>query len=281
MKIKVTADSTCDLSKELVEQYDIGIIPLYIVKGDQSLRDGIDIVPEDIYQYVESGAGVCHTTAINVAEYAEIFAAYRQTYDAVVHLNISSEFSACYQNAVLAAQELDNVYVVDSRNLSTGMGGLVLDAAILAQEGMDPADIQAEINRRAKLVEASFVINTLKYLHKGGRCSTVAALGANILNLKPCIEVIDGKMEVGKKYRGNIKNVLMQYVKDRLVGRDDIDYRRIFVTSTMEDPAIVQQVKELVESLGSFQEILVTRAGCTVSNHCGPNTLGILFHRKG
>lgn len=278
MNIKITADSTCDLPKDLIEKYDIGIVPLYIVKGDSSLKDGVEINPQDIFEYVESGTGICHTAAVNVLDYLERFSAYLKDYDAVIHINISSDFSACNQNANIAASELQNVYVVDSRNLSSGSGHLVLDASHMASAGMAPAEIVERLKEHAKLVEASFVIDTLKYLYKGGRCSGIAALGANVLKLKPCIEVVDGKMEVGKKYRGNMDKIILQYISDRLNDRDDIDARRIFITHTSVSDAILSQVREVLKD--KFEEIIESDAGCTISNHCGPGTLGILFYRK-
>lgn len=281
MKIKITCDSTCDLSPELVKKYDITVIPLYVIKGEKSLRDGIDIVPEDIYGYVESGAGVCHTAAVNAAEYYDIFQNVLKDCDAVIHINISSEFSACYANACFAAEKLGNVYVVDSRNLSTGSGHLALDAAILAATGEYTAqEIKDILDEEQKKLEVSFVVDTLYYLHKGGRCSGVAKLGANLLSLKPCIEVIDGKMSVGKKYRGKLEKVLVQYVRERLENRDDLDSKRIFVTTTGVPEQTLQKVHETIEEYGNFEEIIDTRAGCTIANHCGPQCLGILFFRK-
>lgn len=280
MRIKISADSTCDLSKELVEKYDIGIIPLYVVKGGQSLKDGLEISPGDIFEYVDSGAGICTTAAVNYADYHEKFSGWLAEYDAVIHVDISSEMSACYQTACLVAEELGNVYVVDSRNLSTGSGHLVVDAAELAARGYAPLDIKAELERRADKVEASFVIDTLKYLHKGGRCSAVAAMGANLLNLKPCIEVRDGEMGVAKKYRGHLGKCLESYVADKLAGRDDLDHRRIFITHSRMDRAIVNKVIEQVRQTGPWEEIHETDAGCTVSNHCGPGTLGVLYYTK-
>ena len=197
MRIKISADSTCDLSPELIETYNIGITPLYIEKGGQNCRDGMDITPQEIFDYVRSGKGVCRTAAVNVDDYTAFFKKCRENYDAVIHFNISSDFSSCYQNACTAAAEFENVYVVDSRNLSTGIALLVLDAAERAEKGEDPKEIAALMRETAKKVEASFVIDTLFYLQKGGRCSTLAALGANLLKLKPCIEVKDGKMGVG------------------------------------------------------------------------------------
>lgn len=280
MKIKISADSTCDLSEELVEKYDIGIIPLYIVRGGHSLRDGLEISPEDIFNYVDSGAGVCSTAAVNYNDYYEKFSGWLKEYDAVVHIDISSDMSACYQTARLVAGELGNVHVVDSRNLSTASGHLVLDAAELAQAGIAPLDIKAELERRGDRIEASFVIDTLKYLHKGGRCSAVAALGANLLNLKPCIEVHEGKMGVAKKYRGSLEKCITAYINDKLTDRDDLDYRRIFVTHSRMDQDLVDRMVELVKSTGPWEEVYETVAGCTISNHCGPGTLGVLYYTK-
>ena len=279
MKIKISCDSTSDLPPELAERYDIGVVPLIIMRGDESLRDGIDVTPQDIYDYVDSGRGVCITGAVNVEEYASHFREYLDRHDAVVHINISSGFSACCQNAEIAAADVGNVYVVDSMNLSTGSAHLVLDAVRLAAEGVSAPEIKAELDRRAPLVEASFVIDTLKYLHKGGRCSALAALGANVLRLRPCIEVKRGKMDVGKKYRGALEKCVAAYVKDRLSGRDDIDYRRIFITHTAIAPNIVDDVRRIIAESGPFEEVIETMTNCTVANHCGPGTLGVLFYR--
>ncbi len=280
-KVKITADSTCDLSPELLQKYDITICPLYIVKDGQSLRDGVDIQPQDIYDYVEQTGNVTKTAALPAADYADFFRPFVEDGYEVVHINISSGFSSCHQNACLAAEELGNVYPVDSLNLSTGSGLSVIEAAVLAKEGKSGAEIRDYLNREViPKVEASFVIDTLKYLHKGGRCSSVAALGANLLKLKPCIEVADGKMHVGKKYRGPLVKCIEQYVTDRLKDRTDINRSRIFITHTDCPQEIVDAVYRKVKENGDFAEILETTAGCTVSNHCGPGTLGVLFIRK-
>lgn len=280
MRIKISSDSVCDLTKEQLEKYDIGIVPLPIIKNDVTYKDGVDIMPEDIFAYVESGKGVCHTSAINVADYQEAFGRFVDTYDAIVHITLSSGISSCYQNAVIAAADFKNVYIVDSLNLSTGCGHLVLDAALMAEQGMSAEEIVKRLEELKPKVEASFVIDTLLYLWKGGRCSGVAALGANVLKLKPCIEVKNGKMEVGKKYRGNFEKVIIQYVTDRLKDRDDIDYKRIFVTHPIVPLEIVDNVVKAIKSLGPFEEVIVTRAGGTISTHCGPVCLGVLFYRK-
>jgi len=281
MRIKITADSTCDLPDDIVNRYNIDIIPLYIIKDEKAYKDRLEITVEDVFNYVESGAGMTRSNAVNVFEYQQVFSKWQEDFDAIIHIGLSSHFSACIQNARLAAEDFDNVYVVDSFNLSTGSGHVVLDAAIMAERGMAPGLIIEELERIIPLVEASFVIGTLKYLHKGGRCSSLAALGANLLKLNPCIEVIDGKMDVGKKYRGGFDKVILQYVEDKLSGRDDIDDRRIFVTypPTIEGE-LIERIVEKVKSLRNFDEIICCEAGCVISNHCGPICVGVLFYRK-
>ena len=280
MRIKITSDSTCDLSPELIEKYDIEILPLSVNICGKDFRDGVDAKPDDIYAHVSAGGNLPSTAAVNPAEYAELFAEYAAKYDAVIHINISAEFSSCHQNAKLAAAEFDNVYVVDSRNLSTGHGLLVLRAADLALQGGDAAAIAEQMRQDAEKVDASFILDQLEYLKKGGRCSTVAALGANLLKLKPCIEVKDGKMGVGKKYRGAFEKCLAEYIRDRIAGRDDLDLDRVFVTHSGIPENQIKLAMELVPELQSFKEVLLTRAGCTVSSHCGPGTIGVLFVRK-
>ena len=280
MNIKITADSTCDLTQELLEKYDIRTIPLHVINAEnEDYLDGVNITPKDIFEYVDRTGNTFRTAALNIEELETVFKEELATHDAVIHFSISSDFSACYQNACIAS-EVGNVYVIDSRNLSTGGGLLILAGAEMAQSGMDAADIKAALDAKKEKVEASFVIDTLKYLHKGGRCSALVALGANVLSLKPCIEVKDGKMGVGKKYRGSFEKSIKNYVKDRLSNRDDIDYSRVFITHCECSDEVVASVRSLVEELGQFKEILHTNAGCTVSNHCGPNCLGVLFCRK-
>ena len=281
MNIKITADSTCDLPAGIIEKYGISIIPLHIIKGEESFKDGVEITPKDIFAYVDSGAGTCGTACVNISEYHDCFEEYLKDHDAIVHIALSSELSSSCQNAMTAAADFDNVYVVDSRNLSTGSGHLVMDAAKLAASGMDASEIAQKLSENAPLLEVSFIIDSLKYLHKGGRCSALAALGANVLKLKPCIEVSDGKMDVGKKYRGSFDKVIVQYVHDRLAGRTDIDPRRIFITYTTEVPEnVIAAVRDEVCACQSFDEICYSSAGCTISNHCGTVSLGILFFRK-
>ena len=280
MKVKITADSTCDLSRALVERYQIGITPLTVSLGEKSYRDGEDMSPEDIYSYVKSTGSLPKSSAVNIGEYDQFFRRWTQEGWAVVHIGLGSKFSSSCQNAAIAAQEFDNVFVVDSQNLSTGQGLLVLRAAELAQQGYDAETISRRCAEDAAKVEASFVIDSLDYLYKGGRCSALAAFGANVFHIKPCIEVRDGVMEPGKKYRGPIERVILQYVADRLSGREDIDTGRIFITHTRCAPECVRRTEELIRQLvPDFAEILETTAGSTITTHCGPNTLGILFFR--
>jgi len=281
MKVHVSSDSTCDLSGALIEKYGIGITPLYIVMGENSLKDGLECTPADIFAAVERTGQLCSTAAVSVADYTDYFGEKLKEYDELVHFTISSEMSACYQNACLAAEEFaGRVFVVDSRNLSTGIGHLVLCAAELAAEGKSGAEIKAAVDEKKAKLNVSFVLETLNYIHKGGRCSAVAALGANLLGLKPCIEVRDGKMGVGKKYRGSLKKALSAYVRDRLADTETLDLSRIFVTHSAADDGIAQEVASLVKELAPFEEVLITTAGSTISNHCGPNCLGILYYNK-
>ena len=280
MKIKISSDSTCDLSKEYVEAHNVGILPLVVVKDGESFRDGVDITPEVIFAHVNGGGALCSTSAANVNDYMELFEEYKKEYDAVIHLNIGSGFSSSHQNARLAAEDFENVYVVDSMNLSTGHGLVVVEAVKMAEAGMEPEKIYEALNDLAPRVEASFVLDRLHYMVKGGRCSAVAALGASLLQLKPCIEVVDGKMGVCKKYRGSYEKALGNYVKDRLKDRDDIEMERIFVTHTETPQEVVESVKVAVKEYKNFEIMEETVAGCTVSCHCGPNTLGVLFIRK-
>jgi DegV family protein with EDD domain len=280
MKIKIISDSTCDLSQELVEKYDISIIPLTVIKDGQNFRDSVDITTADIFAHVAGGGSLCSTAALNIEEYTDVFSRYAGLYDGVIHINISSGFSSCYQNARLAAEEFDNVRVIDSKNLSTGQGLVVIRACELAQTCETLDELVEKLEEIIPKVEASFLLDRLEYMVKGGRCSSVAALGANLLGLKPCIEVKDGKMSVVKKYRGSFSKCLSTYVKDRLSNRDDLNRDHLFVTRTPVTDECFHAVEEAVKEYADFENIYWTEAGCTVSCHCGPGTLGVLFIRK-
>lgn len=277
-KIVISADSTCDLSPELIERYNIKIIPLLVRLGDNEFKDGITVHPTDIFKFVAETGNLPKTAALSIGDYVEFFKELRKEYDEIIHINISAEFSSCFNNATLAAQEVGGVYAVDSRNLSTGSGHIVLSAAALAEEGkLTAAEIAEEMNKLTPKIDASFVINNIDYLYKGGRCSGVAAVGANLLKLKPLIEVKDGKMGMAGKYRGNYKDVIKKYVNDRLSKPDaNIKKDHIFITSTCTDNVLPDIAQAEVEKYG-FKNITRTTAGCTITCHCGPDTLGILY----
>lgn len=280
MNIKILSDSTCDLPQEVLEKYNITMIPLSVIKDGKSFTDGVDITPEAIFSHVANGGDLCSTAAVNIGEYEDYFNKYASDYDGVIHINISAEFSSCHQNARLASENFENVRVIDSRNLSTGQGLVVLKACELAKEYEDLDTIAELLNEYTQKVEASFLLDRLDYMVKGGRCSAAAALGANLLNLKPCIEVKNGKMGVVKKYRGNYSKCLASYVKDRLANRDDLDRGTLFVTHTPVTEECFQAVEQAVAQYNDFQTTYWNEAGCTVSCHCGPGTLGVLFVRK-
>ena len=280
MKIKIISDSTCDLPKELLEKHDISIVPLTVIKEDEAFSDGVTITTDEIFAHVAAGGNLCSTAAVNVLDYQEKFAEFADQYDAVIHINISSELSSSYQNAALAASEFDNVVAIDSRNLSTGQGLVVMKACELAETATSLDEIKAKLIDYTAKVESSFLIDRLDYMVKGGRCSMVAALGANLLGLKPCIEVKDGKLSVVKKYRGNYAKSLASYVKDRLANRDDLDRKHLFVTHTPVSEECKSAVAEAVKEYADFENIYWATAGCTISCHCGPGTLGVLFAKK-
>ena len=280
MKIKITSDSTCDLSPVQLQENDISILGLVVNKGGKAFTDGVDIQPDDIYAHVAAGGDLCSTAALNPSDYMEFFSHFAEDYDAIIHVNISTGFSSCHQNACLAAAEMENVYVIDSLNLSTGHGLVVLEAVKLAREGKTPEEIVACLNAMRDTVRASFVLEQLEYMKKGGRCSAVTVLGANLLKLKPCIEVKDGKMGVATKYRGSMEKCLKDYITDRLQNMENIRDDLIFITHSGMDQALIDLAVAEVEAKGYFKNIVVTRAGCTVSCHCGPGTLGILFVEK-
>ena len=280
MNIKITADSTCDLSPAQVAELDITLARLTIIKNGEAYLDGETIFPADIFAHVAAGGDLCSTTAFNVGEYEDLFSKLSSEYDGVIHISLGSGFSSSYQNACLAAEEYPNVRVIDSMNLSTGQGHVVLEACRLAKTCENLDEIVEKLNDYASRVEASFVLDQLKYMVKGGRCSSVAALGANLLGLKPCIEVKNGKMGVVKKYRGSYSKCLSAYVKDRLADRDDIIRNELFLTYSPVDDECLTAVKTAIEEHGHFEHVYETTAGCTVSCHCGPGTLGVLFVRK-
>lgn len=278
--VHISADSTVDLSPELVERFGITVLPMLVTLDGDTRLDGIEVVPQDLFAYTQKTGQLAKTAAQSSAYYIDRFRELTQDGGAVIHFTISASMSSAYNFACLAAEEFENVYVVDSMNLSTGIALLVLKAAEMAADGADAETIVNTVNGLRTKVDASFVVDTLEFLHKGGRCSTIAMLGANVLKLKPCIQVKEGAMDVGKKYRGRMDAVLREYVADALHDPDDIDLSRIFVTHTCGDDPLVGEIVKLVRGTLPFREVLTTSAGCTVSAHCGPGTLGVLFIRK-
>lgn len=278
--IKITTDSTCDLPVSLLERHNITVIPLGIVKAGRLYRDGVDIRTADIAAHVDAGGDITTTNAVNIADYEDLFQAETARYDAVIHINIGMGFSCCYQNAKLAAESVPEVYVVDSGNLTVGHGLMVLAAAEAAEAGKSAAEILTLLEDMVPRVETSFVLDRLDYMKKGGRCSAVTALGANLLKLHPCVDVIGGRMSVTKKYRGSMEKVLREYVRERLSNRRDIDRRRGFLVDTCRTPGLTEAARQAVLESGCFDELLESKAGCTIFSHCGPDTLGLVFLRK-
>ena len=279
-KVIIASDSTSDLSPELIARYDVKITPLAVNLGENQYLDGVNVDPDMIYQHYEKTGELPKTSAPNIGDLEEFFKTHTADGNDLVFFTISSAMSSTYQNATIAAEAFENVFIVDTKNLSTGGGLLVVSAAEMAAQGKNGKEIADACKTLRDQVDASFVIDNLEFLHKGGRCSAVAAFGANLLQLKPCIVVHEGKMSVGKKYRGKFAMTLEKYIADRIGDGSDIELDRIFVTHAGCDEAIVTQCVEQVRAAAPFDEVFVTRAGCTISSHCGRNTLGVLFIRK-
>jgi len=279
-KIRITCDSTCDLPKELYEQCGAQVVALGVSLGDDFRHDGEDLCPEELFAYVAASGQLPKTSAISIAEYEDVFRRLTEDGSHVIHINLSSTLSSSHQNAYLAAEEVGNVTVIDSRSLSSGSGHLVMLASELARAGKSHEEIAVSLNEAKTRLDVSFVLQTLEYLHKGGRCSGIAAFGANLLKLRPEIQVKDGSMEVGRKYRGNAEKSILDYIRGRLEGRTDIQYDRIFMTHSGVDRAVLDKARALIGELQPFSEIIETTAGATISSHCGPGCFGVLFFKK-
>lgn len=279
-KIIIASDSTTDLSPELIERYGIKILPLKLTLGEDVYSDGVDIDADKIYDFNKKTGLLPKTTASNIGEYTDFFTELTKDGDSVIMFSLSGEMSSTLNNARVAASDFENVFVVDTRNLSTGGGLLVLAACDMVKEGLSAEEIVKNCEKLAPNVDASFVLDNLEYIYKGGRCSAVSVLGANLLKLKPLIEVKNGVMGVGKKYRGKYGDVLKEYVNERIADIESIDKTRVFITHSGVDEEICRSIIDIVKEKNYFDEVLFTRAGCTISSHCGPNTLGILFVRK-
>ena len=276
-RVIITADSTCDLSPELLERFEVKTIPLTILLGEESFYDGNGFTPADMYRRYHEDGTLPKTSAPSVQQFLDFFRPFVEAGCDVVHLDISSELSSSFSTACIAAEELGGVYPVDSRMLSTGVGLLVIEAAECRDRGMTAAEIAAHVASLTDKVDTSFVLDTLEFMWKGGRCSSVAALGANLLHLKPALEMSGGKLGVYKKYRGGIKAVYRQYITERLAGKS-VRPGHVFITNSGEiDESVLQELEALVRSLIEVKEIHHTTAGCTIASHCGPKTLGVLF----
>lgn len=278
--LKIFADSTCDLSRELIERYDLTIVPLHIHLGEKAFEDGINITPDEIYDWSNANNATPKTSAVSLAHMEELFASCKEAGDEIICFTISDDMSSTGQVMRLAAESVDyadKIHVVNSANLSTGNGLLVIEAAEMAKAGKSAEEILAHIEAIKPQVRASFVVDTLTFLHRGGRCSSVAALAGGVLKLHPRIVVEEGKMHAGKKYRGNMSSVILTYAKDMEEDLKNARTKHVFITHSGCDQAVLDSVKNYLEGLNVFEEIHITRAGGVISSHCGPGTLGVLF----
>ncbi len=279
-KVIISTDSPADLPAALVEKYSVAICPLHIILNGEDKLDGVNITPDDLLDNYKQNKTLPSTSAIPVGEYTDKFAKLTADGSSVVHISLSSGVSSSHRNAVIAAEDFENVYVVDSMLLTTAMSVLVIKAAHMAESGMEAPEIVKELEVLRDNVDISFVLDNLEFLAKGGRCSAVAALGANILGIRPSLEMRDSKLGVCKKYRGKIDKVQLQYMNERIESMGETDREIAFLTySSMEDEQL-SVLKNAVEATGKFDEVYVARAGCTITAHCGPNCVGIIALRK-
>lgn len=280
MSVKIIADSTCDLSKDLLEKYDISVLPLHIVLGDKEYKDGLEISPDEIYEWSNANKVAPKTSAAAISDTIDIYSKYLKSYDEIICFSISGQMSTTVNVMRMAAEELDaedTIHIIDSENLSTGGGLLVIEAAIMAKEGKSGIEIVEAINELKPFVRASFIVDTLAFLHRGGRCSGVAALAGGALKLHPKIVVENGGMKPDKKYRGKMNSAILSYVKDLEPQLKNAKTDRVFITHSGCEKEIIDSIYQYLEELGLFKEILITRAGGVISSHCGPGTLGVLF----
>ncbi len=278
--VKIISDSTCDLSQELLEKYDVETIPLHILLGDEEYEDGKNITPDEIYRWSDAHGVTPKTSAVGIDQMIEVYRPHIEKGEEIIVFCISAEMSTTYNVMRMAAAELqaeDKIFIIDSANLSTGIGLQVIEAAIMAQQNKSAAEIVAHIQEIRPRVRSSFVVDTLKYLHRGGRCSGVAALAGGMLKLHPKIVVENGKMKPEEKFRGKMHKVVMDYVRTMEEDLKKAQKSRVFITHSGCDPEIIASVHKYLKDLDMFEEILITRAGCVISSHCGPGTLGVLF----
>lgn len=275
--VMVTGDSTLDLSPELYERFHIKTVPLTIGLGGESYQDGVNFSTPQMFERYHKDGTLPETAAPSLQSFLDFFKSFVDEGYEVVHVDISSDLSSTYNTARLAAEEIGGVYVVDSRMLSTGVGLLAIEGVECAERGMSAADIAAHLESLTGKVSTSFVLDTLEFMWKGGRCSGIAAFGANLLKLKPGLEMKDGKLDVYKKYRGNMNNVYRQYITERLEGKK-IRPGHIFITESGEiDDEVIEELMQLVKEKSGCREVHHTVAGATIASHCGPRCLGVLF----
>lgn len=275
----ISADSPADLDRKLCVKYGIETIPLHIILDNESFDDGVNITPQDIYNFYRQRKILPKTSAISVAEYSDFFETLSVNGDRIVHLSLSASLSSSHYNAVIAAEDFPNVYVVDTKSVSSGLALLAIKASLMSKDGKDADFIADEITFARDKVKTSFIVDKLEFLSKGGRCSSAAALGANLLSIKPSIVTHDGKLSVGKKYRGRLLNCQIQYVRDILnENKDRIDRSRVFIDRTVGFPEdCIAKLKKEVGSIVKFDEYIDAFAGCTISAHCGENVFGLMF----
>ncbi len=280
MKIKITADSTVDLSKQILDKHNISTIALCVLIGDRVYRDTLDINANDIFDKSKYENATCTTSALNSTEYKDFFETFLEDYDHVIHISVSSKLSSCFANACEAAKALKNVSVFDSQNLSTAQGIIAIKAAEMAKEQLRPEDILKKCKELTKKVHISFVVDTLEYLKKSGRCSALTEFGANLLKIKPSIHMINGELKVNKKYRGNFEKCLEQYIKDNLCNNESIDDEFLFLTYSPCSKEVLDQCMQQIKKYKNFNNIYLANAGCTISSHCGPNCVGLIYINK-
>lgn len=280
--IKIFADSTCDLSPELIEKHNIGIIPLCVILGEESYYDGVDITPDELYEWSDKHKTTPKTAAASFDMALEKLKPHMDAGDDIIFFGISSKMSTtCNVIRIIGEQEnYERLFVIDSQNLSTGIGLQVLKACDMADAGKSSEEIVSEIEKSRGLVRASFIVDNLTFLARGGRCSTITAVMANTLRLHPLITVVDGAMGAGKKFRGHIDSAINDYVKDMSDKLLNAEPRRVFITHSGCSEQTISAVYRLLSDMNYFEEIIVTRAGGVISSHCGPNTLGVLFYEK-
>ncbi len=279
-KIVISSDTTCDLPQNIIDENEIALCPITILLGTEERRDTIDIDANGVLAYVEKTNVLPKTSATSIYAYKEYFEKLLKDNEQVIHFCISSKASSCYSNAVKAAEELKNVFVVDSYSLSSGQGIQVLEACDLLKEGKTAEEIIAEIDANRDKSQISFVVDRLDFLHKGGRCSSVAMAASKVLKIHPAVAISDGALGVKKKYMGGMVRCLTQYVKDIAEENPNYDPKRCFVTHSPSDKELVDLVTDSVKNLFKFDEVIDTTAGSTVTSHCGYNTIGVIFYNK-